>query len=447
MSADSPTRKVFIKTFGCQMNAYDSTKMGALLAKDGFVPTEDPAEADLILVNTCSVREKPEHKLHSFLGEVKHLRAGGARIGIAGCMAQHAGEQLFKKYRKDVDLVFGPDQVPRVRSLVERAGRERVLDNRFLDQTDYAFVSDLAPVQANGNQVGAFVTIQKGCDNKCTFCIVPATRGIELSRGSAEIVAEVTAVAARGAREITLLGQNVNSYGLKVADELTFAQLLYRVAAVPGVERIRYTTSHPRDMGPDVVQAYRDLPQLTSHLHLPVQSGSDRVLRRMKRFYTREHYLRLVDDLRAARPDLSLTTDIIVAFPGETDGDFEDTMTLLDAVGFEGAFSFKYSPRPGTPALRLSDEPVPAAVASARLTRFQARQRVLQLDSNRALEGHVVDVLVEGTSKWDADVVCGRTGTFKMVNFPGDLALVGQTVPVTITRGFVNSLRGELVPS
>jgi tRNA-2-methylthio-N6-dimethylallyladenosine synthase len=447
MSADSPTRKVFIKTFGCQMNAYDSTKMGALLAKDGFVPTQDPADADLILVNTCSVREKPEHKLHSFLGEVKHLRAGGTRIGIAGCMAQHAGEQLFKKYRKDVDLVFGPDQVPRVRSLVERSGRERVLDNRFLDQTDYAFVSDLAPVQANGNTVGAFVTIQKGCDNKCTFCIVPATRGIELSRSSAQIVAEVTAVAARGAREITLLGQNVNSYGLKVADELTFAELLYLVAAVPGVERIRYTTSHPRDMGPDVVQAYRDLPQLTSHLHLPVQSGSDRVLRRMKRLYDREHYLRLVDDLRDARPDLSLTTDIIVAFPGETDADFEDTMTLLDAVGFEGAFSFKYSPRPGTPALRLSDDPVPAEVASARLTRFQARQRVLQLDSNRALEGTVVDVLVEGTSKWDADVVCGRTGTFKMVNFPAGLDRVGEILPVTITRGFVNSLRGELVPS
>ncbi len=447
MSETPPTRKVFIKTFGCQMNAYDSTKMGALLAKDGFVPTEDPAQADLILVNTCSVREKPEHKLHSFLGEVKHLRASGTRIGVAGCMAQHAGQQLFTKYRKEVDLVFGPDQVPRVRELVDRAQRERVLDNRFMDQADYAFVSDLAPVQANGNAVGAFVTIQKGCDNKCTFCIVPATRGIELSRSSASILAEVRAVVARGVREITLLGQNVNSYGLKVAGEKTFAALLYAVAELPGVERIRYTTSHPRDMGADVVQAYRDLPQLTSHLHLPVQSGSDRVLRRMKRFYTRDHYLRLVEGLREARPDLSLTTDVIVAFPGETDADFEETMTLLEAVRFEGSFSFKYSPRPDTPALRLKDEPVAPAVASERLTRYQARQRVLQLDSNRALEGETVEVLVEGPSKWSDEAMCGRTGTFKMVNFPGGPELVGQTRPVTIARGFVNSLRGELAVS
>ncbi len=443
MSETSQNRKVFIKTFGCQMNAYDSTKMGALLAKDGFVPTETPEDADLILVNTCSVREKPEHKLHSFLGEVKHLRAEGTRIGIAGCMAQHAGEQLFHKYRKDVDLVFGPDQVPRIRSLVRRSARERVLDNTFLDATDYAFVSDLAPVQANGNQVGAFVTIQKGCDNKCTFCIVPATRGIEVSRPSGEILAEIRSVVARGVREITLIGQNVNSYGLKVPDEDNFSQLLYRVAALPGVERIRYTTSHPRDLGPDVVQAYRDLPQLTSYLHLPVQSGSDTVLRRMKRFYTRDHYLRLVDDLRDARPDISLTTDIIVGFPGETDADFDDTMTLLERVRFEGSFSFKYSPRPGTPALRIKGGPVSPEVASERLSRFQARQRVLQLEIHRDLEGSVHDVLVEGRSKWDADVVCGRTSTFKMVNFPGELALVGQILPVVITRGFVNSLRGE----
>ncbi len=443
MSTESPARKVFIKTFGCQMNAYDSTKMRALLAKDGYVPTDDPEEADLILVNTCSVREKPEHKLHSFLGEVKHLRQDGTRIGIAGCMAQHAGEQLFRKYRKHVDLVFGPDQVPRVRDLVERSSRERVLDNTFLDAADYAFVADLEPVAANRSQVGTFVTIQKGCDNKCTFCIVPATRGVEVSRPSADILGEVRACAARGTREFTLIGQNVNSYGLKASGEPTFAELLHAVAEIEGVERIRYTTSHPRDMGADVVRAYRDLPQLTSHLHLPVQSGSDRVLRRMKRFYTREHYLRLVEDLRDARPDLSLTTDVIVGFPGETDSDFEQTMTLLDEVGFEGSFSFKYSPRPGTAALRLKDPEIEPAVASERLARFQAGQRVLQLDSNRALEGQVHEVLVEGPSKWDPEVVCGRTGTFKMVNFPGAPDLIGRTVPVEITRGFVNSLRGE----
>ncbi|MCB9759776.1 MAG: tRNA (N6-isopentenyl adenosine(37)-C2)-methylthiotransferase MiaB [Alphaproteobacteria bacterium] len=423
------------------MNEYDSGKMVALLSRDGYVRVEDPDQADLILVNTCSVREKPEHKLRSFIGEVKHLREGGAKIGIAGCMAQHAGDALFRRYRKDVDLVFGPDQVPQVRDLVERAATERVLENTFLDAAEYAFVRDVAPDGAG--QVTAFVTIQKGCDNKCTFCIVPHTRGAELSRPSGQILEEVRALVAQGVREITLIGQNVNSYGLKVAGELNFAQLLYAVAAVPGVGRIRYTTSHPRDMGADVVQAYRDLPQLTSHLHLPVQSGSDRVLRRMKRFYRRDDYLRLVDDLRAARPDLSLTTDIIVGFPGETDDDFEQTLSLMEAVPFDGAFSFKYSPRPGTPALRMKDTPVPEPVKKERLARYQKRQQELQLASNRALEGRTVDVLVEGPSKWDPAVMCGRTSTFKTLNFPGGTELTGQTVPVQVLRGFTNSLRGE----
>ena len=432
-------KKVYIKTFGCQMNDYDSAKIRALLGEDGYVSTDTPADADLILVNTCSVREKPEHKLRSFIGEVRHHRERGARIGIAGCMAQHAGEQLFKRYRKDVDLVFGPDHVPNVRELVQRTESERVLENSFLDNAAFAFVQE---THSDG-KVGAFVTIQKGCDNKCTFCIVPMTRGVEVSRPSAQILDEVRSLTAQGVREITLIGQNVNSYGLKT-DEKTFAELLYAVADVPGVERIRYTTSHPRDMGPDVVQAYRDLPQLTSHLHLPVQSGSDRMLRRMKRFYTRERYLRVVDDLRSARPDLSLTTDIIVGFPGETDQDFDETMTLLDEVGFDGSFSFKYSPRPGTPALRLNDEPVPGPVAGERLKVFQKRQQELTLASNKRDEGKIFEVLVEGPSRWDDQVMCGRTGTFKMVNFPGGAELIGTTVRVVVTRGFTNTLRGEL---
>jgi len=443
MATDSEKKKVFIKTFGCQMNEYDSGKMRALLGQDGYVSVQSADEADVILVNTCSVREKPEHKLHSFIGEVKHLRKEGVQIGIAGCMAQYDGERLFKKYRKDVDLVLGPDQVPQIRSLVERSSKERVLANQFMDLDEYAFVRDLDP--AAETSTGAFVTIQKGCDNKCTFCIVPATRGIEVSRASAEILEEVRACTSRGIREITLIGQNVNSYGLKVEGERSFAQLLYAVAEQPGVERIRYTTSHPKDMGPDVVQAYRDLPQLTSHLHLPVQSGSSRVLRRMKRFYTRERYLELVGELMDARPDLSLSTDIIVGFPGETDADFEETMSLLEEVRFDASFSFKYSPRPGTPALKLEKDAVPSEVAGERLTRFQARQRSIQIESNRGLEEAVMNVLVEGPSKWDPDVVCGRTSSFKMVNFPGPLELVGQTVPVRITRGFVNSLRGEML--
>ncbi len=445
-------RKVYIRTFGCQMNVYDTGKMKAQLARDGYAETEVLDEADLVIVNTCSVREKPELKVHSFLGEARKLkreRRGELTIAVAGCVAQQEGRKLLDRY-PDLDLVFGPDAVPRIRQMVaqslEGRGRaEQILDTDFLDADDYIFSPEIDP--AAEARVGGFVTIQKGCDNKCTFCIVPATRGAELSRPSAEIVAEVRALVARGVQEITLLGQNVNSYGLKVPGEKTFAQLLYAVAAVPGVARIRYTTSHPRDMGPDVVQAYRDLPQLTSHLHLPVQSGSDAVLKRMKRFYTRERYLRLVADLRDARPDLVLSTDFIVGFPGETEADIDDTMTLLDAVRFHSSFSFKYSPRPGTPALRLIDrgDEVPPDVAQARLVRLQQRQREISVEENRALEGQTLDVLVEGPSRHDSGVICGRSGTFKTVNFPGGLDLVGQTVPVHILRGFTNSLRGEMV--
>ena len=439
-------RKVYIRTFGCQMNVYDTGKMRALLATEGYATTEEMGDADLVIVNTCSIREKPEHKLHSFLGEARRLKREADRqvtLAVAGCVAQQEGQRLLDRY-PDLDLVFGPDAVPSIPRLVDaaRGGGEQVLDTRFLDEADFVFASELDPDA--GQQVGAFVTIQKGCDNRCTFCIVPATRGPELSRPSAEIVAEVQALVRQGVKEITLIGQNVNSYGLKVPGEKTFAQLLYAVAAVEGVERIRYTTSHPRDMGPDVVQAYRDLPQLTSFLHLPVQSGSNAVLRRMKRFYTRERYLDVVAQLRDARPDIVLSTDFIVGFPGETDDDFEQTMSLLDEVRFESSFSFKYSPRPGTPALRLVQRAeVPPEVASARLTRLQKRQRELSLAAHRAMEGQVYDVLVEGPSRHDEGVICGRTGTYKTINFPGELALVGKTVPVAVTRGFTNSLRGE----
>ena len=439
-------KRLYVRTFGCQMNVYDSGKLKALLASDGFEQTEQMGDADLVIVNTCSIRDKPEQKLHSFLGEALATKRKADRkvtVAVAGCVAQQEGQKLLDRYPQ-LDLVFGPDAVPNIVKLVKAAeDRSQVLDTAFLDADDYVFASELDPESAG--QVGAFVTIQKGCDNKCTFCIVPTTRGPELSRSSEEIIAEVRALASQGVQEITLIGQNVNSYGLKVGGEKTFAQLLYAVAAVPGVERIRYTTSHPRDMGPDVVQAYRDLPQLTSHLHLPVQSGSDRVLKRMKRFYTRERYLRLVDDLRSARPDLALTTDIIVGFPGETDADFDQTMSLMEAVSFHGAFSFKFSPRPGTPALRLldRDQEVPPEVAQARLVAYQERQRALSLQHNRALEGTVQTVLVEGPSKHDEGVVCGRTSTFKMINFPGGLDLVGKLVDVEVTRAFTNSLRGE----
>ncbi len=443
MTSVAQSQKVFFHTFGCQMNDYDTAKMRAQLAKDGWVSTDTPDDADLILVNTCSIRDKAEQKMHSALGDYRKRKREGqdVRIGIAGCVAQQEGQTLLSRY-KDVDMVFGPDAVSHVRDIVrEVESGNRVLDTDFLDLETYPFVSDIDPTAAG--KVGAFVTIQKGCDNKCTFCIVPTTRGVEISRPSEEIVGEVTALVAMGIREITLIGQNVNSYGLKVPGEKTFAQLLYAVAAVSGVERIRYTTSHPRDMGDDVVMAYRDLPQLTSHLHLPVQSGSNRILRRMKRFYTREHFLEVVGKLRDARPDLALTTDVIVGFPSETDEDFEQTMSLLEEGGFVGSYSFKYSPRPGTAATFRKD-PVAAEVASARLMRYQNRQRDLSGEWTRSHEGQIVNVLVEGPSRHDEGVVCGRTSQNLMVNFPGTLDMLGSTVPVRVIRGFTHSCRGEL---
>jgi len=436
--------RVHVHTFGCQMNEYDSGKIRAQLAKDGWDSTDNADEADLVLLNTCSIREKAVDKMLSVLGEFRRQKREGREliIGVAGCVAQMEGQALLQRY-KVLDLVFGPDGVPHVRQLIEQAQRGgRVLDTEFLDLDTYPFVTDLDPTA--GSKVGAFVTIQKGCDNRCTYCIVPATRGDEASRPSAEIVDEVRRLVAQGVCEITLIGQNVNSYGLKLAHEKTFAELLYAVAEVPGVERIRYTTSHPRDMGDDVVQAYRDLPQLTSHLHLPVQSGSNKVLRRMKRFYTRERFLRIVDNLRDARPDIALTTDIIAGFPGETDEQFEETMTLLDEVGFVGSFSFKYSPRPGTASLRLK-EGYDDSVSGARLTRYQARQRELSLKWTRSHEGRQVRVLVEGPSRHDAGVMAGRTSGNLMVNFPGTDADIGKMVDVVVTRGFTHSSRGARV--
>lgn len=443
----SEQKKVYIRTFGCQMNVYDTGKMKALLAKDGYEATEDMNEADLVIVNTCSIREKPEQKLHSFLGEARKIKREqdkDMRIAIAGCVAQQEGQSLLDRYR-DVDLVFGPDAVPNIQLLVDASAQGQILDTDFLDSADYVFAGELDPDAER--QVSAFVTIQKGCDNKCTFCIVPTTRGIEVSRSSQEIVQEVRELVAKGVKEITLIGQNVNSYGLKVPGEKTFAQLLYAVAEVEGVERIRYTTSHPRDMGMDVFQAYRDLPQLTSQLHLPVQSGSSKVLRRMKRFYTREKYLWVVDELRKARPDIVFSTDFIVAFPGETDEDFAQTLTLLQEVGFHSSFSFKYSPRPGTPALKLMDRnPIDPALASERLTELQRIQREISIMANQAVVGQTLDVLVEGNSPREPNLLFGRTSTFKGVHFEGSPALVGQTVPVNIYHAFTSALRGEAFP-
>ncbi len=444
--APTPPRRVFIKTFGCQMNVYDSGKMLAQLAHDGFEPTEDWREADLVIVNTCSVREKPQLKVRSFLGPVlqRKRRKGVPTVAVAGCVAQHDGAELFRRM-PDLDLVFGPDGVPRVRELVRAAKHRRVLDNHFLEVADYPFVQDLAP--PTEREVSALVTIQKGCDNHCTYCIVPSTRGPQVSRPSDEILAEVRGLCARGVRDVTLIGQNVNAYGLDIPGLPSFAELLHRVCEVPELARLRFTTSHPRDMGQDVISCWAELPKLASHLHLPVQAGSNRVLRRMGRQYTREHYLEVVRGLQRARPGISLSTDFIVGFPGETREDFAQTLSLLEEVPFDASFSFKYSPRPGTAALRLKDELLSDEEVGARLRELQELQAKLQLASNEACVGRELEVLVEQPSRNDPEQWMGRSSCFRAVNFPGHPELAGRLVTVRITRAHAHSLQGELTPA
>ena len=444
MTTPSP-RRVFIKTFGCQMNIYDSDKMLAQLACDGFEPTDDWRTAEWVIVNTCSVREKPQRKVRSFLGPILHRKRAKGRplVAIAGCGAQHDGAAMFRQLT-DVDLVFGPDGVPRVRALVAAAAQRRVLDTHFLEVADYPFVQDLLP--PGPRQVTALVTIQKGCDNHCTYCIVPSTRGPAVDRPLEQVLEEVRGLAQRGVRDFTLIGQNVNAYGLNAGAGPRFADLLRAVHAIPQVLRLRFTTSHPRDLDDHSVACWAELPRLASHLHLPVQAGSDRVLRRMGRQYTREHYLDRIAALRRARPDISITTDFIVGFPGETREDFEQTLSLLGQVRFDASFSFKYSPRPATAALRLhAREPVDPHEASARLKELHTLQSRIQQENNGACVGRVIEVLPERPSRNDATWLMGRSSCFRAVNFPGDGSFVGRPVPVRITRAHPHSLQGERV--
>jgi len=433
-------RRVHIHTFGCQMNELDSDKMYALLAHEGYEKVETPDTADLVLVNTCSIREKAEHKLYSLLGRFRERPE--VILGVTGCVAQQEGKTLLKKFPY-VDLVMGPDAIPRVNSLVARARSERVLDVDIFEGLEYPFVSDLP--QDIGRRTSAFVTIQKGCDNKCTFCIVPATRGIERSRPADDIVLEIRALTYQGVREITLLGQNVNSYGKKVSGGISFAQLLKRIdSEADELRRIRFTTSHPRDFGPDLIEAYATLPRLSPYLHLPVQSGSNPVLKRMKRYYTVEKYLEQIDALKAAVPGMTISTDFIVGFPGETEEDFEATLRLLERVRFDSSFSFMYSPRPNTPALKLVDD-VPLEDKKRRLYVLQELQKRISIEQNAALVGTNTRVLVEGTSRHNPAELTGRSPGNKMVNFPGHPRLIGQEVPVKVMSAHVNSLRGDLV--
>jgi tRNA-2-methylthio-N6-dimethylallyladenosine synthase len=441
------SKKVFIRTFGCQMNEYDSDKMADVLAAaDGYEKTSDPAEADLILFNTCSVREKAQEKVFADLGRVKPLKQArpGVLIGVGGCVASQEGAEIVRR-APFVDLVFGPQTLHRLPALLAQR-RETGLPQVDISFPEIEKFDHLPPARVAGSS--AFVSIMEGCSKYCSFCVVPYTRGEEVSRPLDDVIAEVRHLAAQGVNELTLLGQNVNAYAGVLADgEIAdFALLLGHVSKIDGIERIRYTTSHPLEFTQRLIDAYGRLPKLVSQVHLPVQSGSDRVLAAMKRNYTAMEYRSIIRRLRAVRPGISISSDFIVGFPGETDADFEATLKLIDDVRFDGSFSFIYSPRPGTPAANLPD-PTPHAVKLARLQRLQARIQEISEEYSRAMVGTLQRVLVESPSRKDANELAGRTENNRVVNFAGHPRLIGRYVDVEVTHAYPHSLRGRAVLS
>ncbi len=438
-------RKLYVKTFGCQMNEYDSAKMADLLgATHGFEPVAEPEQADLLLLNTCSIREKAQEKVFSLLGQWRELkeRRPGVVIGVGGCVASQEGEQLRRR-APCVDLVFGPQTLHRLPRMLEEleGGRQGVIDVSFPEIEKF---DRLPEPRAEGPS--AYVSIMEGCSKYCSYCVVPYTRGEEVSRPFDDVLSEVAQLARQGVREVNLLGQNVNAYrgAMHDGEQADLALLISYVAAIDGIERIRYTTSHPLEMSDSLIQAYAEVPQLVSHLHLPVQSGSDRILAMMKRGHSVLEYKRIVRRLREVRPDISISSDFIVGFPGETEADFAATMKLIDQVGFDHSFSFIYSARPGTPAASLPDE-VPLEEKKRRLATLQERIAEQAGEISRAMVGTVQRVLVEGVSRRDTRQLAGRTENNRVVNFDGDPALIGQFAEVKITEALPNSLRGELV--
>ena len=436
--------KLYIKTHGCQMNEYDSARMADVLAAEhGLELTTDEAEADVILVNTCSIRERAQEKVFSQLGRWKHLKKDKpVLIGVGGCVASQEGEAILKR-APFVDLVFGPQTLHRLPGMIEarrESGRPQV-DISFPEIEKF----DRMP-EPRAEGPTAFVSIIEGCSKYCSFCVVPYTRGEEVSRPFDDVLLECAQLAAQGVREIHLLGQNVNAYRGATADgdEADLALLIRAIAQIEGIGRIRYTTSHPVEFTDSLIEAHRDVPQLAAFLHLPVQSGSDRILAAMKRGHTALEYKAKIRRLREARPDITLSSDFIVGFPGETDRDFEATMKLIEDVGFDQSFSFAYSRRPGTPAANLHDE-VPAEVANERLRRLQAAINDNARRYAEAMVGTIQRVLVEGPSAKDPDELTGKTENMRNVNFPGGKRLIGQFVDVRITEARTNSLRGEVV--
>jgi len=453
-------KKAYIETFGCQMNERDSEIMGRMLADVDYRPTQDMKQADVIVINTCSIRDKAEQKVYSLLGRLKKLKEKkpGLIISVAGCVAQQEGERLQARMNH-VDIVIGPQQIYRLPELVNKAAQQSTLQLAVELSPNFAIPQYLPPSPAKSCPADdheeatpifkKFVTIMQGCNNFCTYCVVPYTRGRETSRPPEDIIEEVSHLAEQGVSEITLLGQNVNSYG-KVADGklhyIPFPQLLKKVSGVEGIKRLRFTTSHPKDLSSELIECFATIDNLCPHFHLPVQSGSNRILKKMNRKYTIEQYLERIEALRDVRPDIVLTTDIIVGFPGEEPEDFQATMELLDRVRYHGAFSFKYSDRPQAKAVAF-DGKVAEQVKAERLRLLQEKQNVISLQRNREYEGTTQNVMVEGASRNGEGQWSGRTMSNIIVNFDGPALSPGQEVQVRITEGLLHSLRGVIVES
>jgi tRNA-2-methylthio-N6-dimethylallyladenosine synthase len=436
--------KLFIKTHGCQMNEYDSAKMADVLsASHGLELTKDESQADVILINTCSIREKAQEKVFSQLGRWKKLKKGDKPvvIGVGGCVASLEGDAILER-APFVDLVFGPQTLHRLPAMIDkvRESGQPAVDISFPEIEKF---DNLPEPRTEG--ASAFVSVMEGCSKYCTFCVVPYTRGEEISRPFDDVIAEVASLAEQGVREVNLLGQNVNAFRGRMHDgtQADLALLIELVAAIDGIERIRFTTSHPVEFSDRLINAFAEVRELASYVHLPVQSGSDRVLSLMKRGHTTIEYKQKLRRLRVARPGLSISSDFIVGFPGETDADFEATMQLIEDVGFDQSFSFIYSARPGTPAASFADE-VPMSVKKARLARLQARINEYAAEISRAMVGSTQTVLVEGPSRKDPKELCGRTENNRVVNFAGDPSMVGQLIDLTVTEALPNSLRGRV---
>jgi tRNA-2-methylthio-N6-dimethylallyladenosine synthase len=441
------TKKVFIKTFGCQMNVYDSDRMANSLAPAGFGQTDELSEADLVILNTCHIREKAAEKVYSELGRIRQARdarrrAGGDTvIAVAGCVAQAEGEEILRR-APAVDIVVGPQSYHRLPSLLERraSGGKPIVETEFPTAEKFEAVVPLRPRGAPS----AYLTVQEGCDKFCTFCVVPYTRGSEYSRPVGQILNEAASLVELGVKEITLLGQNVNAYSGAGPGVATWdlAQLLHSLSNITGLQRLRYTTSHPTDMGDALIDAHRDLPKLMPYLHLPFQAGADRVLKAMNRKHTIGDFLRIIEKLRSARPDLALSTDIIVGFPGETEGDFRETMGVVETVQFAQAYSFKYSPRPGTPASERGAQ-VAEEIKVERLARLQTLINAQQTEYNHRMVGRILPVLWEVPGKMEGQI-SGRSPYLQAVHAEGDAALLGKITAVQIVGSSKNSLRGVI---